>query len=367
MDRRVAAVDADALPLIRNPALWDKRLKSAVKIGAFDKVWPYGLTPTPYFVEAVDYWRRAKLLQEMNLGLRKRAKVGDSLQEAIPIYDTVQRRYAGFSNVLEQLRYGDQAPKIAANKVRGYDYPKFLGDTKAFMYLCLVHRVCGSGASFEHDHGWRNTIVPEMAKLLTIEKMAAFAGGHKGPAFTSIGNQIPPFNKIVNTEDYRNAGHEYLAEVAPVLVLRMYQLLQEYDGPLEIQTAVQKVLAIQRELGHRQFKFVLTAWVMDLAEYLPHLVDPTTDCYHGKNAQESMEICFDWRRYGRPKQQFYDDATRVFANITGTNPMDVEDASPGCDLIRWLENYVPKKGFDHVRAAGIFNSSSLIYDKGRQP
>jgi hypothetical protein len=47
--------------------------------------------------------------------------------------------------------------------------------------------------------------------------------------------------------------------------------------------------------------------------------------------------------------------------------MDVEDASPGCDLIRWLENYVPKKGFDHVREAGLFNNSSLRYFKGRQP
>lgn len=357
----------------RDRSLWDKRLRSVVRQKALDCAWRQELIPTPYFVEAVDYWRRAKMLQEMNLGLRRRGKVGDQLQEAIPIYDTVQRRYAGFSNVLEQLFYGEKAPKIAVNKANYRNYPRFKGTTIEWMYVCLVHRICGSGASFEHDHGWRNSVVPQMAELVEIPKMAAFIGSHRGPIFTSIGNQIPPFNKLVNTDLYRNAGQEYLAEVAPILVTRMYDYLrlgletQKDHGPLGIQEAVDQALKIQRDLKCKQFKFVLTAWVMDLAEYFPHLVDATSDCYHGKNAQEAINVCFHWKYYGRGKQEFYDAGTRAFADITGTHPMDVEDASPGCDLIRWLENYVPKKGFDHVRQQEIFNSNSLRYPHGRQP
>lgn len=377
MDRRVsdvinsvhrAAVDTG----FRDQKAWDKRLARAKKINAFHHALELELTPKPHFVEAVDYWRRARLLQEMNLGLIPRKKVGDALQEAIPIYDTVERRYAGFSNVLEQLRYGVKAPKYKKNAERGYDYPKFCGDAEAFLYVCLVHRICGSGASFEHDHGWRNTIVPEMAGLVTIPQMAAFVGAHRGPIFTSIGNQIPPFNKITNPSLYRNAGQEYLCETAPTLVRTLYTWLNENEafdgsGPVGIQVAVDKALEIQRRLGCKQFKFVLTAWVMDIAEYFPNLVNPDSDCYHGKNAQEAMELCFDWRAYPHGKQQFYDAATRAFANITGTHPMDVEDASPGCDLVRWVENYVPKKGFHWVHAQGIFNCNSLVFDKGRQP
>ena len=79
---------------------------------------------------------------------------------------------------------------------------------------------------------------------------------------------------------------------------------------------------------------------------------------------EAIEICFE---PNMKKQDLYDKATRLFADISGTNPLDVEDASPGCDLVRWIENYVPKKGFDHVLEKGIFNGSSLTWPHGRQP
>lgn len=125
-------------------------------------------------------------------------------------------------------------------------------------------------------------------------------------------------------------------------------------------------LRFQKAIGCRQFKFVLTAWVMDIAEYLPHLVDPTSDVYHGKNAVEAINVCFT-KLPGMKNQDFYDRATRLFADVTGTKPMDVEDAAPGCDFVRWLESYVPKKGYQHVIDQGIFNGSSLTWDEGRQP
>jgi hypothetical protein len=350
--------------------VWQRRLREASH--AIQLASTYDLQPTPYFVEAYHYYHRAKSLQEKNLGyVPENFKSGCDLQDNIPIYDTVRRRFAGFSNVLEQLRYGDQAPKIVNNRLKGWDYPRFRGDDRAWLYVCLVHRVTGSGASFEHDHGWRNTIVPLMVSdSLGIPPMSSWISYNRHMTmFTSIGNQIPPFNKLKDPF-FRLAGIEYLVKIAPQLVDDVWfwfeQRCRYGKGPAGIKETVDQVLDYQRKRGCKQFKFVLTAWVMDMAEYLPHLVDATSDCYHGKNAQEALSVCL------RPtvrmnSQEFFDRGTRLFSNLTGTLPMDVEDASPGCDLIRWLENYVPKKGFDHVREAGLFNNSSLRYFKGRQP
>jgi hypothetical protein len=332
-----------------------------------------GLVHTPYLYEAVAYAAKAKKLQDASLAGKRVPKVGDPLMEAIPIYNTVQRRYAGFSNVLEQLWYGHRAPKYQANKLRGFvaggspwqrlvkTLPAIM--TTQWLYICLAHRITGSGASFEWDHGFRNSRILAMSEKDSVGEMATFLSGFDGPIFTSIGNQIPPFPPC--------GGRAYLVDIAPDLVNMTYASLtvyhQEARRPVGIKEAVDMVLKYHRVLGCKQFKFVLTAWVMDIAEYLPHLVDPTSDCYHGKNAIESVDLCFD-KKASKPKgQAFYDVATRIFAKATGTNPMDVEDAAPGCDLIRWIENYVPKKGFDHVIEQGLFNGSSLVWDHGRQP
>jgi hypothetical protein len=338
---------------------------------AFELAHERNLVPTPYFFEALDYAAKAKKLQAAALTGKRVPKVGDPLMEAIPIYNTVQRRFAGFSNVLEHLWYGVAAPKYIQNSKAGRAQPLVSWENRnmkddhyleMWLYITLAHRITGSGASFEHDHGFRNNRIIEMQAVCgDVDAMSSFLGDYDGPIFTSIGNQIPPFPPM--------GGREYLKVIAPEFVRRVATTLSEMArmfGPMGIKPAVDTVLSIHSSLGCKQFKFVLTAWVMDMAEYLPHLVDPNSDCYHGKNAIEAMNICFE-RLPSMKLQDFYDTATRLFADVTGTKPMDVEDASPGCDLIRWIENYVPKKGFQHVIDQGIFNGSSLVWKAGRQP
>lgn len=327
-----------------------------------------GLMPTSYFFEALDYVRKARILQDASIAGRIVPKVGDPLMEAIPIYNTVRRRYAGFSNVPEFLWYGDKAPKRYLHSHLGRETPyrpwrqesKMPGGLVDWLYVTLVHRVTGSGASFEADHGFRNNRVLEMASMKHLRYMKDFIADYDGPIFTSIGNQIPPFPKC--------GGREYLRTIAPEFVNMMYAAMltwaNQHKDPMPIKTAVDMALKFHKALGCKQFKFVITAWVMDMAEYLPKYVDPNSDCYHGKNAMEAIEICFD---VNMKKQELYDKATRLFADISGTYPMDVEDASPGCDLVRWIENYVPKKGFEHVIENDIYNGSNLTWPHGRQP
>lgn len=347
--------EAKDLGILERPTVFKRRVEFAEP--AIIEAEKRGLSPTPYFVEAWSYWHRAKQLQDMNLQLRPRQPVGDKLQELIPIYDTVNRRHAGFSNVLEQLWYGRECPKFNKNEPRGFAYDQFRGDEVEFLYLCLVHRATGSGASFEHDHGWRNTIVPDVAKLPNLNKMSVFVRRHPGPVGTSIGNQYPAVKKLGPDElgDARNSLQWYLGHQGPKLVLAMLKWLRQQkrktNQVVGIQEAVEQALAINAEMGQKRFVFVLTAWVMDIAEYYPDLVDPNSDCFHGNNAVKAWEALFTGRG-----QRLYDGGARLFAELTGTWPMDVEDVM--CDSIRWVNNYVPKRGFDDVRHLCV-NSAAL--------
>jgi hypothetical protein len=365
--------------LVVSPTRWNARYRAAAPMLEVARC--VGLSPTPWAVEALAYFERAKLLQAQNqrewAGEKfKRKSCGDALMDAIPIYDTVERRYAGFSNVLEALWYGEEAPKAQVNLAKGRPLISVNSGPIEWLYICLVHRMTGSGASFEHDHGWRNTIVPEMAQLRKLTQMAEFVRRHPGPSGTSIGNQFPMVSKTKHLNGARNHLQRYLAEDGPVFAINMGLWFEEtakagrgwWGNHQTIKETVAKALEINQKLGQKRFIFQLTAWAMDVAEYLPHWVDKASDCLHGKNAQEALRLCFDKARGAKMgRQEFYDLGTRVFCDATGTNPMDVEDAAPGCDLVRWVENYVPRNGFEHVVERDIFNSSSLRYNKGRQP
>jgi hypothetical protein len=312
--------------------VWRQRLAEAQPFikGALNA----GLRPTMDFVEFVSYWRRADQLQRANLGLPATEVVKDELQLKVPIYDTTRRRYAGFSNVLEQLRYGEQSPKIKTNRLHDRDYPEFRGSELEWFWLCLVHRCTGSGASFEQDHGWRNTIVPEAAAQGSLRRMVQFVAKHPGPSCTSIGNQPPAVRKPHDLQGARNALQHYLANGGLALTMEFVRWLNRQRPAVPIKVAVDK--ALELNTGQKRFVFVLTAWVMDFAEYWPEKVDPQSDCYHGANARES------WARFfGAGGQMTYDKGARLMADLTGTWPMDVEDVA--CDAVRWQENYIPKK------------------------
>lgn len=334
----------------------------------------FKLEPTAYFFEAMEYHERARWQQQMNLGKVKRQSCGDILQDSVPIYDTVERRYAGFSNVPEQLWYGPSAPKFKKTEsfLISAGYPTtligpILTDREWF-YLLGIHRITGSGASFMRDHGWRNAIVPFMAQSMKEGGLKAALRTlvkcyESGPIFTSLGNQIAPFNKP-SSDRWRTGGIEYMHDVFPHVVNDMVTWLEAQKQPVGIQKAVDYALELNVKYGWRRFKFVFTAWVMDIAAYAPHLIDPDSDCYHGKNAIETSNLLFNRSSSKYRGQEFYDVSTRFLAVATNTKPYDVEDAF--CDVIRWVENFVPKKNYEHLDLSVVWNSSSIAHPHGRQ-
>lgn len=291
---------------------------------------------TEYFHDFVRYYERAKILNLRNIGeLPNHVTVGDELQDNVTIYDTVWRRYAGFSKVLEQLWYG---PESWTKRKSEIAYKDVLS-TEEWLYVCLIHRLTGSGASFEEDHGYRNTAVIEMVETNTgIDEYVEFLRNYDKPMFTSKGNQIPPFNKP--RHGYDKGGKEFLCEYAPKLANHIAQYLSDTSHYRHgIKELVDIVLMWMTANGFKKYHFVLTAWVMDMAEYFPHHVDQDSRVYMGKNCYRSLDYMFI-KPKGLTKHEFYGDAMAELCYTLDNKPYNLEDVL--CDAVRYWANYIPK-------------------------
>ena len=88
-------------------------------------------------------------------------------------------KIGGFQNMLQDLWFGSKAPKYYKwtneHKARNdsYDNQHGFWTRREWLWIFMFHRITGSGASFEEDHGYRNTVVPQLAKLKTCEEMAS--------------------------------------------------------------------------------------------------------------------------------------------------------------------------------------------------
>lgn len=324
------------------------------------------MTPTMYFEDFLAYYEKAHRLQEMNISSptgRDLAtqQVGDPLMDWIPIYDTVERRYAGFSNALQQVWFGSANPK------RWQALPEFDGARAAlteldWMFVFLIHRITGSGASFSHDHGFRNSIVADMVrngpqagdmKRYVLSEMRAGR-----PIFTSIGNQIPAFMQPTPVQvAYKRPSELYIDQAAPRLVHETLRWLQAQPKPVGIKEAVEKACEIQSACGQRKFHFVLTAWVMDLGEMMPHYVDPHSHVGYGKNALEAFALMFDGfkQRHAEAAMDYLIGALEERGYARGAlRPYSLEDVA--CDTVRYVEHYVPK-GFELLHPLQVMNAA----------
>lgn len=334
------------------------------------------LQPTAVYEEILRYTRMAAVLQDANISSPTGRDVtvplvDDQLCQWVTIYDCVERRFAGFSNALQQVRLGSANPKQwqAAPEFDGVQMP-----LTAWLYVYLLHRVTGSGASFSADHGFRNSIVADAVRAyVRNDRMPDFvyntmAAGR--PIFTSIGNQIPPFAKP--PPRYGRGSEWYVHETMLALIIDLNHKLRAWqqagDTPVGIKTVVDWLSDWHRSSGIRRFLFVHTAFAMDLAEYHPHLVDPHSHCYFGANAKRCAALVFE-RARGMSTDSFHDAVIDRFRHDvkamlpeTPAFPMSLEDVL--CDGIRWIRNYIPK-GYEHLRPDQIESSAPDLL--GRHP
>lgn len=300
--------------------------------------------------EAIDifvdyYYPRAKWLQ-LNCswgqldyeGPEANAEVNDELMQKIDIYDSYTRNAAGFQNVLQDLWFGKDTPKwrwqdderrrlTSSNDGITWDM-----DTWLFVFMC--HRIMGSGASFETDHGYRNNIVQYWGAHRDIKDMCEDMAETKAKGqamFTSIGNQPPAPKKGVSNVDF-------MVNELPSLIEGFSSwLVKERRGHKEI---VDHLNEYNASAGHRKFNFQYAAFAMDCSDYYPQLVDENSHTYLGNNAVRCMKrLSSGWKA---------DDFMDVLVERTGGKAKDLEDVM--CDFIRFGQNYVPRGSgtFDHI-------------------
>lgn len=332
---------------------------------------------TEHWDHFVDYYNRCVKLQGINISSEngrdtsQDLHVDDPLQHFVTIYDVVERKYAGFSNALQQVWCGSQNPKRWQADAR-FDRHQEIFSEADWLWLFLLHRVTGSGASFQHDHGFRNSIIADAALLeqdrfgmerYVIEQMQAGR-----PIFTSIGNQIPPFPKPQGP--YSRGSELYIGEFMMDLVHDMYEHLKASGGNLVIADTVDWANDWHKAHGLKQFHFVLTAWVMDIAEYFPQYVDPYSRVHYGKNAIEALELLFE--NDGYKKKDFYDACMDyIVSKLWSPFAQDDMQRQQGkaysledvaCDYVRYVGCYVPN-GYHHLEPWKVTHSIETDYPK----
>lgn len=291
------------------------------------------------------YYPRAKWLQDnVNWGpLDYRGPeadkvVNDDLMQWIDIYDCYSRNAAGFSNVLQDLKFGSKTPKWRwhSEERRKLDVSNdtINWNLKTWLYVFMCHRVTGSGASFENDHGYRNNIIQYWGKHRDIKDMAEDLVESKARGialFTSIGNQPPAPKKGVSNVDF-------MTKELPDLIDRYTEwLTKEKRGHKQI---VDFFNDYNKSVGHRKFNFVYAAFSMDCSDYYPEHADIYSHTYLGNNAVRCMKkLSSGWKS---------DDFMDILVERTGGKPKDLEDVM--CDFVRFGQNYVPRGNgtFDHV-------------------
>jgi hypothetical protein len=264
--------------------------------------------------------------------------VNDPLLQKIDIYDCKTRNAAGFSNVLQDLRFGSKTPKWRWQKE---DRRKISAsndgiqwDIKTWLYVFMCHRITGSGASFENDHGYRNNIIQHWGKHRDIKDMSEDLVETKAsgkPLFTSIGNQPPAPKKGVSNVDFM------VNELPDVIGKFTDFFLLKRRGHQEI---VDKLNEYNKSVGHRKFNFQYAAFSMDCSDYFPEHADIDSHTYLGNNAVRCMK-----KLSGGWKPDSFMDLLR---ERTGGKPKDLEDVM--CDFVRFGQNYVPRGNgtFDHI-------------------
>lgn len=326
---------------------------------------------TEFYNDFLAYYDKAKILQDRNSGLTLKAYSGDPLMDNITIYDTVNRKYAGFGKALEDLH----GVRCENHHVKYRNYDHVLGIYE-FHFIHLFHRFTGSGASFrptfddngnrrDDEHGYHNNHAEAIAECLAsggIIDAKNYIVNCTKPMVTSIGNQ-PPSLKNSQPEKYRLAMQYYFDNFAYAFITayvdQMIFWKKTRGEATGIKEAVDFCCKWHKDKGFKQWHFVLTAFVMDTAEYYSDLVNPSSHCYYGANCIRGFKMMFQKDTFDK-KIKNKDWYELCMADLVhqrpNSKPYDMEDVV--CDYIRYVVQYFPK-GYEQLTKEESSNDSTL--------
>lgn len=326
-----------------------------------------------YYEAFLEYYKKAERQQRLcNLGTTpyKESGVNDDLMENVELYDVVERKYAGFSQLINDCVYGwtgnhpywkkmeagvctMQRQTIAQNwNGKSFDLP-------AWLYLMLFHRITGSGINYaKKPSGYNNTIVPLFYQCDTIEDMVEVMKGYQKPFYTSVGYQFPQFPKP--PDGWKRGGDYYLAEYAPTLIRDLVKHLQTpwmNSYQKDFRNIGEFMLDWNTEHGLKRYHFQYAAFVADVADWFPQYVHRESMFYYGSNAEQCIAYLAT-KPKGMNKIEFLDEVMWQAMRDTGGLPYNLEDVC--CDFIRWVENYVkPGADYDHLDRDTLWSSCPI--------
>ena len=355
---------------------------------------------TKYYDEFIRYFNLALKQQELsNLGMVPHAESGmnDPLMEHIQLYDVVERKYAGFSQIVNDVFYGwtpdhpywehMQAGKIYPQReevAKKWTGRQNIFGLEEWLYIFILHRVCGSAINYAtKPSGYHNTILFHLHECDTIEEMCEVIKHHPDPFYTSVGYQFPAFPKPPQpklAEDsfvgmanfskpeyvYKRGGDYFLCEFAPRLARDMAEYLRK-GGKKDLRQLGQWMFDWNAANGLRAYRFQYAAVIADVADWYPEYINRESMFYYGTNAVECIGYLADPVSGGGKKSEEFLDAvmTKIYED-TGSLPYNAEDVA--CDFIRWIENYLrPGADYNHIDMDTLWNSSSITdHPYGRQ-
>lgn len=336
---------------------------------------------TEYYDEFLRYNELATKQQKLcNLGTGSYlGSVPDNLMEHVELYDVVERKYAGFSQIIHDVFYGwtPQHPywnKMVEGKISrqrehvAKDWTGIKINLPEALFLLILHRVTGSGINYAYNpSGYHNSILMHLHQcvqnnVLNMEKMKSFILHYPTTFMTSVGYQFPRFPKPISPE-YRIGGVYYLCEYAPRLANEMAKLLQESNKKFSFRDLLQWMLDWNIKNGLTKYIFQYAAVVADVADWFPEYIDHSSMFVYGTNAVNCMSFMATSNKL--KGQDFLDAIMEQAVKDTGGHPYNLEDVM--CDAIRYAENYCkPGADYAHLDLNSIWNSSKIIHPYGRQ-
>jgi len=335
---------------------------------------------TDYYPEFLRYYALAKTQQdECNLGLipHLQSSIPDDLMKHVELYDVVERKYAGFSQIVNDIFYGwtedhpywQRMQAGLASGPREEIAPKWNGKrtqlkTEDWFYLFLVHRLSGSAINYaKKPSGYHNSILFHLHECENIEQMVEVIKNYKLPYYTSVGYQIAAFPKPQG--EYKRGGDYFLCEWVPQLARDVVTFLETGKHKKNFREIGDFMFAWNKERGFRVFKFQYAAFIADIADWFPEYVNKESPFYYGTNAIECLNYLAH-KIKGVPQEAFLDMITKKIYEDTGAYPYNSEDVT--CDFIRYVENYVkPGKDYQHLDYDNLWNSCGIKdHPYGRQ-
>ena len=332
---------------------------------------------TEYYEEFLRYYDLAKQQQKLcNLGniKHKESNVGDDLMENVELYDVVERKYAGFSQIVNDIFYQktDQHPYIdkiknnTASQQRMQIVNNWNGvnhDLVTWLYIFLLHRLTGSAINYgQKPSGYHNTLLFDMHACRDIQDIKELVRTTTRTFYTSIGYQFPRFPKPI--EGYKRGGDYFLCEYADKLAEDVANFIEQKKN-VDFRDLGEFMFKWNNDRGLVKYKFQYAAFLADIADWFPKYINKRSHFYYGSNAVECISYLAKTEKRIN-KLQFLDSIMDRIYEDTKAFPYNAEDVC--CDFIRWVENYIkPGSDYEHLDRDKVWSSCRIKdHPKGRQ-